>query len=403
MALIKQLKKYAALYIGVIVIYMAALLLVYAIPNSAVAENVKISQEYLELEGDNPLYIFFSPASRTDNYSDKIIYEEVLKEDDHGILYNAMDNQDYARYWHGHSVYMRPLSVFFNILQIRYLLMAVFYGLVLLTLYNSYRRFGLRVAIPLAVGFLMIYPNTVSTCLQLAAIFLVTMIFSNIIIRTYDAKPERIGRIIFLCGSVANFFDLLTIPLLSFGMPLIFVLLMNKDAIKDQFLLMVRLGIAWVAGYGGTWAAKWIIGTVVLHRSVIADALNTVAYRIDGKEDWFDINYPNMYRSNITNILPPLPMALNIAILAALVVTAAVLLVRSSAARARMKELCLLPVAALAPYAWYTVVLNHSCIHAFFTYRLQLITLVALGVCFAEIICAYRKETAHESIDVANH
>lgn len=295
MAIIKQLKKYAALYIGVIVIYMAALLLVYAIPNRAVAENVKISQEYLELEGDNPLYIFFSPASRTDNYSDKIIYEEVLKEDDHGILYNAMDNQDYARYWHGHSVYMRPLSVFFNILQIRYLLMAAFYGLVLLTLYNSYRRFGLRVAIPLAVGFLMIYPNTVSTCLQLAAIFLVTMIFSNIIIRTYDAKPERIGRIIFLCGSVANFFDLLTIPLLSFGMPLIFVLLMNKDAIKDQFLLMVRLGIAWVLGYGGTWAAKWVIGTVVLHRSVIADALNTVAYRIDGKEDWFDINYPNMY------------------------------------------------------------------------------------------------------------
>ena len=50
MAIIKQLKKYAALYIGVIVIYMAALLLVYAIPNSAVAENVKISQEYLELE-----------------------------------------------------------------------------------------------------------------------------------------------------------------------------------------------------------------------------------------------------------------------------------------------------------------------------------------------------------------
>ena len=37
MAIIKQLKKYAALYIGVIVIYMAALLLVYAIPNSAVA------------------------------------------------------------------------------------------------------------------------------------------------------------------------------------------------------------------------------------------------------------------------------------------------------------------------------------------------------------------------------
>lgn len=61
---------------------------------------------------------------------------------------------------------------------------------------------------------------------------------------------------------------------------------MNKDAIKDQFLLMVRLGIAWVLGYGGTWAAKWVIGTVVLHRSVIADALNTVAYRIDGKEDW---------------------------------------------------------------------------------------------------------------------
>ena len=57
-----------------------------------------------------------------------------------------------------------------------------------------------------------------------------------------------------------------------------------------------------------------------------------------------------------------------------------------------MKELWPLLLVAASPYAWYTVLLNHSCIHSFFTYRLQMITVVALGICFSEILCAFLKE-----------
>ena len=389
---LKSLKPYVITYIGLIFLYMVLMLAVYSIPNSMVEDNVKLSLDFLELEGTGPLYTFYTNAARTDNYSDAIIYQEVLREDNASILYSAMDNQDYARYWHGHSLYMRPLSIFFDIRQVRYLLMIAFYALAAVTLYHIQRRFGLKIAVPFLAGFLMIYPNTVSTCLQLTAIFLVTLSFTTIILKTGDGHPERIGLLLFLSGSVANFFDLLTIPMLSFGIPLIFALLMNKGSVRDKILLMIRTGIAWVTGYGGTWAAKWVIGTIVLKRNVISDALSTAIYRIDGKEDWFDINYPDMFRYNITNILPPFSMACNLILLGLLAAAAVIFAIQSQKARERMKELWPLLLVAASPYAWYTVLLNHSCIHSFFTYRLQMITVVALGICFSEILCAFLKE-----------
>ena len=390
--MIKQLKKYVITYIGMIVLFLLLMLAVYSIPNELVRDNVELSLDFLDLEGTGPLYSFYSNAARTDNYSDIIIYQEVLREDDASILYSAMDNQDYARYWHGHSLYMRPLSVFFDIRQVRYLVMIAFYSLAAVTLYNIHRRFGLKIAVPFLAGLLMIYPNTISTCIHLAAIFMVTLTFTNIVIRSYDRHPEWIGLLLFLSGSVANFFDLLTIPMLSFGIPLIFVLLMNQEKVREKLWLMIRLGISWVAGYGGTWAAKWVIATLVLKRNIITDALSTAIYRIDGKEDWFDINYPDMFRYNITNILPPFSAKANLLLLAFLFAVAVLFLIKSKAARDRMKELLPLLLTAVSPYAWYTVLLNHSCIHSWFTYRLQLITVVSLGICFSEILCAFRKE-----------
>ena len=69
---LKSLKPYVITYIGLILLYMVLLLAVYSIPNSMVEDNVKLSLDFLELEGTGPLYTFYTNAARTDNYSDAI-------------------------------------------------------------------------------------------------------------------------------------------------------------------------------------------------------------------------------------------------------------------------------------------------------------------------------------------
>ncbi len=406
----KQLLSYIGVYAGLIVLYMLLMTVVYTIPNSLVEDNVELSIKYIDLEGDGPHVTFYRASSRVDNYSDRIIYQEVLRDENASVLYSAMDNQNYARYWHGHSVYMRPLSVFFDITQVRYILMVAFYALAALMLVKVGRRFGGPVAAVFFIGLMAIYPNTVSTCLQLAAVFLVAFVFTMLSIRVYDKSPGKIALLLFVSGSVANFFDLLTVPLVSLGLPLIVILLIEAERsplvlgntqasapsiwrqIWEKVWLIARICIAWVLGYGGTWLAKWLIGSAVLQRNVLADAIETILFRTEGKVDWFDISYPNMFRYNIENILLPIPMKWNALLIILILALTVFALIRSAAARERMKGLWLLLPAAVMPYCWYTVLLNHSCIHSWFTYRLQILTLLGIGICVVEIFQAYWKD-----------
>ncbi len=438
----KQLLSYIGAFVGLIAVYMLLMTAVYTIPNSLVEENMDLSIKYIDLEGDGPHVTFYRPSSRVDNYSDRIIYQEVLRSEDASVLYSAMDNQNYARYWHGHSVYMRPLSVFFDITQVRFILMVAFYSVAALLLVRVGKRFGGPVAAVFFIGLMAIYPNTVSTCLQLAAVFLVAFVFAMLAIPVYDRHPGKIGLLLFVAGSVANFFDLLTVPLVSLGIPLVVILLIEAERapltlprqgstvaapagaaagnaangaagdtashaaeaaasgaspslwrqIGGKILLLARVCIAWVLGYGGTWLAKWLIGSAVLQRNVLADAIQTVLFRTEGKVDWFDITYPNMFRYNIENILLPIPMKWNAVLILAVLALAAAALVRSASARQRMKGLWVLLPVAVMPYCWYTVLLNHSCIHSWFTYRLQILTLLSLGICVVEIFRAYRRD-----------
>ena len=125
-------------------------------------------------------------------------------------------------------------------------------------------------------------------------------------------KPERIGRTIFLCGSCGKLFDLLSILLLSFGMPLIFVPFgeqrrhqrpVSADGAARNCLVLAMA----VPGRN-----KWVIGKVVLasqcHRRRRPEHGGLPHRR---KRGLSDINFTGICTTIpiSLNILPPPPMA----------------------------------------------------------------------------------------------
>ena len=90
--------------------------------------------------------------------------------------------------------------------------------------------------------------------LQYSFIFIVTLISMIAVLIVYKYKKQKfIPIIFFITGALATYFDLLTYPLVTLGMPIVLVALLEsrrKTKLLDQILLSIKLGVMWAIGYG---------------------------------------------------------------------------------------------------------------------------------------------------------
>lgn len=372
----RQLKLFIISAACLFLIYIASLTLVFCLPNSLIKDNVESSIEILNSEQDYPSYIFHSDAVSLDNFTDKLILQKAVKSQSNPLVY-AMDVGNYARYWHGYNIITRILLVFCNILQIRYLLMMTFYLLFGITCIQIYKRFKLAGAIPFILGMVCIYPNTVNTSLQFSSVFLLTLIFSNIVLFFYEKLNKNMVLAFFIFGSVTNFFDLLTTPIVTLGVPLLFLLLLSQDSLKKKFTLVLKNSISWGAGYGLTWASKWIIGSLILGKNVLLEAQESISIRTSGTESYV-LDRKFAYLTNWQNIVPP--FSIKYAVVIFLLLGIILFLLCRSSKDIRKKTIGFVPLLAVGtyPFIWYYVLGNHSQVHHFFTYRTQLIFVLAI-------------------------
>ena len=114
----KRVLRAIALLLALNVAFFLSMALVFAIPNSDVRTNVEYSMHQLDWEGGYPR-IFWRSYSVLDSVTDTLMIASALKGEDVGTFYAAMDMSDYARYWHGYQVILRPVLRFFNYHEIR--------------------------------------------------------------------------------------------------------------------------------------------------------------------------------------------------------------------------------------------------------------------------------------------
>ncbi len=415
-----------------VMLFSLSMVLSYSLPGHRIRSHVQTSIKQLELEWPRSTSLVALDSFLLDNYSDSIMLNQALRQKGVGpvksafgnymlVIKNSAENNllplknlqtifkgngrsqleqnSYARYWHGYQVFLRPLLIFFDYGAIRWLNAYILTACVLTVTALLRHRLNLGVAIAFLMALEAAGIVAVPMSIHYSSVFYVML--AGITAVALGMNAQGIFRFdietFFILGAFTSFVDLLTAPLLTLGMPLGVLLLKrmwsdSESRFSRQFECFIKMSCAWVTGYIGCWASKWIISSLILGRNILADAVQSVIFRLNGIESGFDHEIIKPLFYNIAMLFPifgaPQPLGPQWDIVAAalvvptsLVLVSVVLLMRHMRTDGkRLRILGLLPVAML-PFAWYLVVRNHSMIHFYFTYRSLAISIFTLVTC----------------------
>lgn len=412
-----------------VVIFASGLTLVYLIPNAQIISHARTSAELLKHEGLWPKPMS-AKGLQLDNFTDARMIDISIADEAQGPLENALSMNyqngptpersiggldvaatgarthpiSYARYWHGYQVALRPLLSLMSYGYIRYVNMLVLFALGLLASLSVRRMLGIDGLVAFYLALLSTGFFIVPMSIQFSSVTYLVLL-GTLILLDLERRGvfERFSWEYFaLLGALTAFFDLLTAPLLTLGMPLAALLLAR--ARKEHLTLVstartvASASLWWAVGFACSWGAKWIVAGLLLDADVLGDALGKAGERSGTSGAGAPIATA-IYRN--TRMLFPLlgsdgeaTWSLS-AVLAMAGITAAVglllaaLLLRKTRTgdpgvaqrlRSRAPVLILAPI----PYIWFTALSEHSTVHAWFTYRSLAITIfVVLAVAFA--------------------
>lgn len=300
---------------------------------------------------------------------------------------NIEDSYEYARYWHGYLVILRPLLVMFSYSAIRIVLLILMIILVTILLALLYKKIDLTIAIIFIVGLFSIGVFTITNSINESLIFIFTYIVAIILLLKKD-KIKDICMFFFIIGSITNFIDLLTAPLISLGIVgTIYFLLMQKEdnniTITKYIKEILKICISWALGYGLTWATKWLLTQVLFDRNLISQAIEQAIYRTKIPKGTDGVLRYTI-KSVIDRNLEYLTKNVIFSIITAGVIFVIYNLVRNLKInidfKSNVKKCIPYIVMFFLPIVWYILLKQHSMIHSFFTYRILMISVINIFV-----------------------
>ncbi|MEM9519863.1 MAG: hypothetical protein AAGA37_11130 [Actinomycetota bacterium] len=283
----------------------------------------------------------------------------------------AENRSTYLRYWHGSTPVVRPTLALFGVggLRVVNLLAIVLAGTLL---FRTVRRtagtwgaVGLVSPVLLTTSITSL-PNATNQALAFAA----GLVGAAFVARV-AANGITAPRIWFSClvaGAAFVYVDLLTVVPGQWLLVAALVGLAAFQAGKAPLPVLgwtVTAGIAWMVGYAGMWAGKWVFAALVLGRERVSDDVrSTIELRINGESDFSEqgIGYGVVDNLDAFTARPFVGTLV--------LITIAVVFVMVER-RPTVESVTRFIVAstALVPLVWYEVLSNHSQIHAWFTYR----------------------------------
>jgi len=300
-------------------------------------------------------------------------------------------NTEYARYWHGNIVIIKPLLLIMTVGQIHCALFVLFLVLVGVLFFQLSRRNGIGEIITLSIAMLMTLTFLTPFVFEYIWMILLMLIYSIIGLHLYKKGNKKALICMFAVdGITAAFFDFLTIETVTILVPLILVLIQihkNKRFDKDDVIFTIKSVIGWGFGFVFMWALKWLFVSGVLHLSINQFLLGHIKTRSIGIGGAGQLT--NIKEAIINNFKMLLPFDIpNFGILLGIILIIAFLYFLYVYRKNDWDKtyVVTLLIMALIPYARYIVMSEHSSGHYFFTYRAQFSTLLALGAVFIEMI-----------------
>ncbi len=387
--------------------------LVYLIPADKIDSNVNASASLIEEEGERPYYsgIKYLKTFR-DNYTDSLMMLEAAHPGVNGVLSDAMlnrygkikDNSPnktlvehyqygeefsgsvvYGRYWNGYLLYLKPFMYFFDLSAIRVINIVWQSLLCAAVMFLLFKRRLAFYIIPYTLSVLMTVPFAIflniqqSCCLAILNIGLIAMLL------LYKKLSEKALIIFLYLGIATAFFDLLTYPLATFGVPaVLYFVLTPAESIKNSFLRLLKTAGAWILGYAGMWLGKWLVGSLISGKNLAYDGFRQFLFRAGngagGTVSAKSITVWNSLYKNIRFFLTNPATLLVAAFVIALIVLIVVRTVKLNASFAEIfKAAFPFLILAAAPLVWYALIVNHSVIHyKIFTSKALIVSVMAI-------------------------
>jgi len=409
-------------FVGVGYLALAA---VYMLPTDRMWEHVDESAGVIQAEGPYPQLIPGRYSSQLDNWSESILLDTAACPGSGNAFLDAIwcrrpaipgmspapslvavhigqetgyDLAVYPRYWHGYLLYLKPLLLVFNYQQIRQLLQLVHLGAMLWAALLLGKRGKGRYIFPLLLTYVFWNPSAYMLSLHftpnclLATLQLIFILLNE---KKYQENLRLWFYHFFVVGCLTVYFDMLTFPLVTFGVPMAFLLSQYVPSMTKGIRQLMGSGIAWGMGYASMWCSKWVLGTVITGENIfpiasIKDRLSRETS--EGAISLFDVLKRNLNGNRFILLLA-------FAIFA--VCVAAALVKNRQPLQRRLRCLPILAVAVL-PFIWYVVLANHSYIHFWFTFRVLGISVFA-ALATAVMLLEKGPEKLAEPIEEKNH
>lgn len=384
------LRKAIVLLVASIVVGILLMWIAYMVPAKAIAKNMPSTAETMEAEGITPNFPSwcFSPLN---NWTDSIMLLNAsyspcltpLKESMYVSRFQcnssypneSLVNQfiyqqsagwivTYSRYWHGYLAFLKPLLAITDLSGIRILNGIVQISLIVFTLILLKKVDRTPYILPYVLSIICLRILALFKCLTYSQVFYVFSIGCILVLLLYQKKAALIQyELLFLfLGILTSFFDLLTYPIVSFFIPVtLYLNLSDKVSFKDYFVLMLKLGTCWLAGYILMWVGKWIVGSIITGENMIIGGLQQI--QEDTGSDVF-VSLPNLFYVTVRDFAMTPFIIPGIVYAGYLIIT---IIKNKSASAATSKSFVSLiaeyALIALFPFFYFMVMQRHTAIH----------------------------------------
>ena len=318
----------------------------------------------------------------------------------YGLMHgdNIQDSYEYARYWHGYLSILRPLLLLFNYSGIRIVLAIITLISIVALITLLCKKISITSGVIYGIGLLAISIFIVTKSTNEILIFIVAFI-SSIILLLKKNPEKNIGIFFFVVGSVSNFIDLLTAPLVTLGITAItYFLLVQKNEskvnIKRYILDFLKICISWALGYGITWLSKWVITEIFFGRPIISQAIEQAVFRSNGPQingmNIFSLS--NVFIRNMEYLSSPVAITILIAAVIYIIVMMIINRNKKIDFKENLKKCLPYILIFFLPVIWYMVLKQHSYTHVNFTYRILVISIISLLIIASKILVSKNME-----------
>ena len=402
--------KYALAFGISVVLALTLLILAAFAPQGRILDNLWQSIDLLHMEGSYPHMADYSDTSRLDNFTDILmLLESVVTNDQYlgsvltnpvyvyeeagadlpTLLENYLNGMPhdsvgfYVRYWMGFRVLLRIGLTFLSYFQIRRYLAVVFFLLFAAVMCDIAKRVDGKLAFAFAVSIILVRPHVIVNSMQYCCCFFI-MFAAMLLVPVIYQRPKWEGLFFMEIGVVTMYFDFYTVPLITFGFPLVYlcVLRLQDGKALSGKQLVKNVGL-WFAGYVLMWVAKLVLTSLLTEVNAVANGWNALMGRLgvtrtEGLEEFYSLRLA-MERLGDAIFCDPEGKIIYLAVLVAVLAAVGWAGLRRKTTLEAGKSLYLLPVMALLPFVWFLATIQPLAMHHFFQYRMIALTYWAAG------------------------